>query len=491
MRKSSADAPAPPPFPAPAEELGQFYAHAPVALCTLNGNLEFTRVNEAYAALSGRAPEDHLGRRLAEIHPHLAVELIPRLREVLQTGRTTPRIPLRGAPPGEQGFWLHTYYPIRNGDGAVVGIGGIVQEPGPHMDAAAVLRRNEELTRAVIDSLAAHVAVLDRGGTIIATNAAWDRFARNNGGPPAKTGVGINYLAVCRSAGGEASDGAGAVAAAVAAVLSGERDEFYHEYPCHSLTEQRWFLLRASGLGGASGGAVLLHVDITERKLMEGRLLEHERLRVLTTGLINGQEEERRRLARELHDGLNQEVAVLAIELGMLAQTAEVGSREEIRRLQRKTFELSEQVRRISHRLHPASLEHLGLNAALRSHAAEFSQTHGVQVDLTADAPDREISAAVRLCLYRVFQETLRNAVRHGRASRVTACLRVVNGQVALTIEDDGSGFDIASAGTRAGLGLASMEERVNLVGGCFMIQSAPGAGTRVEARVPMSLDHE
>lgn len=474
-------------------EVEQFYASAPVALCILNRNLEFVRVNEAYAAMSGRVPKMHVGRRFADLHPHLAADLIPRLDEVLRSGGATPRMPLPVAPRVDQlaqGFRLHTYYAIRNGDGAVVGIGGIVQEPDSAA-AAAVPLRSEQLTRAVLDSLAAHVAVLDRSGTIIATNAAWERFARENGGLPAKTGVGIDYFTVCRPADGEAAGGAGEVAVGLAGVLRGERGEFCYEYPCHSPTEQRWFLLRASGLGPGPGGAVLLHVDITERKLMEGKLLDHERLKLVTTGLINGQEEERRRLAREMHDGLNQGIAMLAIELGMLAQTAEGGSREEIRRLQQNTFELSEQVRRISHQLHPASLEHLGLGAALRTLAAEVTQAHGVEVRLDMGAPDREIEPAVRLCLYRLFQEALRNAVRHGRASLITARLCVVNGQLEMVIEDDGCGFDVASARTQAGLGLASMEERTNLAGGCFMIKSAPGAGTRIEVRLPMGLDRK
>lgn len=474
-------------------EVEQFYASAPVALCILNRNLEFVRVNEAYAAMSGLVPKMHVGRRFADLHPHLAADLIPRLEEVLRGGATTPRMPLPVAPrvdQVDQGLRLHTYYAIRNTDGAVVGIGGIVQEPDSAA-AAAVPLRSEQLTRAVLDSLAAHVAVLDRSGTIIATNAAWQRFARENGGLPAKTGVGIDYLTVCRPADGEAAGGAGEVAVALAGVLRGERGEFCYEYPCHSPTEQRWFLLRASGLGPGPGGAVLLHVDITERKLMEGKLLDHERLKLVTTGLINGQEEERRRLARELHDGLNQGIAMLAIELGMLAQTVEGGSREEIRRLQQNTFELSEQVRRISHQLHPASLEHLGLGAALRTLAAEVTQAHGVQVVLDMGAPDREIEPAVRLCLYRLFQEALRNAVRHGRASLVRARLCVVNGQLEMVIEDDGCGFDVASARTQAGLGLASMKERTSLAGGCFMIESTPGAGTRIEVRVPMGLDRK
>jgi signal transduction histidine kinase len=359
--------------------------------------------------------------------------------------------------------------------------------PAPSLEAA--LRQSEQLTRGIIDSLAAHVAVLDPSGRIVMTNEAWNRFAReNSGGRPRKTGAGVNYLNICRSAcGGESAEGAEEVLDGLTRLLAGGQERFHYEYPCHSPSERRWFLLQATRLRGAAGGAVLLHIDITERKLMEGKLLDHERLRVLTTGLLKGQEEERRRIARELHDGLNQQVAVLAIELGMFAQQAQAGGNplsDELRKLQKQAIDLSDQIRRVSHRLHPSALEHLGIVVALKSHCAEFSRLEGIRAGITAQGDFGDLSLDRALCLYRVAQECLANAARHSGAREVLVSLSRGGGNADLVVIDNGHGFDPSRRGK--GLGLVSMEERVNLLGGCFEIRSEPGEGTRVHIRLPL-----
>src|SRR5687767_12771987 len=135
------------------------------------------------------------------------------------------------------------------------------------------LLNNAELNRIVLDSLPAHVAVLDADGTVLATNAAWRRFQQENGGPPSTCGEGCNYLTTCRSTGGDDGDVAAKVAAGIEAVLRGQSAEFSLEYPCHAPHEQRWFLLSVTPLAapdaGPARGAVVTHINITERKLSE------------------------------------------------------------------------------------------------------------------------------------------------------------------------------------------------------------------------------
>jgi len=364
----------------------------------------------------------------------------------------------------------------------------VAPQHGDRSRVVEPVRGSEELTQAVIDSLAANIAVLDPEGEIIGTNAAWNRFARDNSeGPPQRTGIGVNYLGICRRATGDASDGARVVEDGIRAVLDGEAGEFQHEYPCHSPAEQRWFLLKATRLARGVGGAVLLHIDITERKLMEGKLLEAERLKVLTTGLIDGQEEERRRLARELHDGLNQQVAVVSIELGVLAGQSGEPLRSQIKDLQRRTIDLSDQVRRISHRLHPAALEHLGISAALRSLCQEFEAAHETAVHLTVPGDLGEVGRGQALCLYRIVQECLRNVARHSGASEARVILRRNGDSLELVVQDNGRGIDASGSYGRPGLGIASMKERVSLAGGSLVVTSDPGSGVRVEAQVPAS----
>jgi len=357
--------------------------------------------------------------------------------------------------------------------------------PSP-TDLEAAVRFNQHLTQAVIDSLAAHVAVLDRDGTIISTNAAWMRFAHDNSPRlPQRTYVGMNYLAICHGASGEDSEGAVEVEAGIRDVLSGAVARFQHEYACHSPNEKRWFLLQATGLEHGARGAVLLHIDITERKLSEGKLLEAERLKVLTTGLLKGQDEERRRLARELHDGLSQGMSVLSIRLGVLANQLQDPVGTEIKALQQRTLDLSEQVRRISHQLHPAILEHVGLSNAVRALCQEFADAHAIALQLAVADELGEVGDAQSLCLYRVAQECLRNIARHAGATEAIVILRRSEEHLELVVNDNGRGFKRERSSTTSGLGLASMEERVRLAGGCLVVKSEPGSGANIEVRIP------
>lgn len=357
--------------------------------------------------------------------------------------------------------------------------------PSP-TDLEAAVRFNQHLTQAVIDSLAAHVAVLDRDGTIISTNAAWTRFAHDNSpGLPQRTYVGTNYLAICHGASGEDSEGAVEVEAGIRDVLSGAVARFQHEYACHSPNEKRWFLLLATGLEHGARGAVLLHIDITERKLSEGKLLEAERLKVLTTGLLKGQDEERRRLARELHDGLNQGVSVLSIRLGVLAKQLHDPVRTEVQALQQRAMDLSEQVHRISHQLHPAILEHVGLGKAVRSLGEEFAEAHAIALQATVADELGDVDDGQSLCLYRVAQECLRNIASHAGATEAIVILRRSEEHVELVVNDNGRGFKTGRSSTGSGLGLASMEERVRLAGGRLVVKSEPGRGTSIEVRIP------
>ena len=133
------------------------------------------------------------------------------------------------------------------------------------------------LTQAIIDSVSAHMAVLNREGVIVLTNASWKRFARENqGGGSEKTGPGVNYFEICRTASGEGSEGAEELLTGLREILEGRKREFVSEYPCHSPTRRRWFALHANALEHPAGGAVLLHLDITARKELEARLREHE-----------------------------------------------------------------------------------------------------------------------------------------------------------------------------------------------------------------------
>jgi signal transduction histidine kinase len=206
--------------------------------------------------------------------------------------------------------------------------------------------------------------------------------------------------------------------------------------------------------------------------------------------LIEAQEEERRRLARELHDGLSQQLAMLTVELGRLAHQFP-GSNpvllEQLAKLQVRATEISDDLRCMTHDLHPAVLEHLGLIPALRSYCADFSQAEGIRVRFQNFAGTESVPPEVTLCLYRITQEALRNVAKHSQALESWVEIEHDDKEIRLRITDQGVGFDWEAL-PPGGMGLVSMRERAQLLSGTVMINSVPGRGTSVDVRVPIKL---
>jgi signal transduction histidine kinase len=197
--------------------------------------------------------------------------------------------------------------------------------------------------------------------------------------------------------------------------------------------------------------------------------------------LITAHEDERRRLARELHDDLTQRLARLAVDAGRLERT----SGADAAAMRKDLAHLSEDVHAMSYRLHPSVLDDLGLVEALRAECDRVAQRGDVRVEVEAHGVPKTVPSETSLCLFRVAQEAMSNATRHGRANAVTVLLTLRDRGLQLAIADNGSGFDTAHARERASLGLASMRERVRLLRGQLDIESTPGRGTTVVAWVP------
>jgi PAS domain S-box-containing protein len=235
--------------------------------------------------------------------------------------------------------------------------------------------------------------------------------------------------------------------------------------------------------------AVTFATDITERKRVRRDRRKQARMTALADGLLQGQEEERRRIARELHDSASQDLAMVSVELGILArQAGDEGCtvREELTRLREKIIALSVGIRDLSHRLHPSELEELGLVSALRSLGDRLFRHEGIRAYFITDDEPLTVPPSSAVAIYRVVQEALRNIVKHSGAKEATVTLESVEDRFRLSIADRGVGFDTEEIGGKAGLGLVSMEERIRLLGGSLMIRSTPDEGTEVEAFVPL-----
>jgi PAS domain S-box-containing protein len=233
-------------------------------------------------------------------------------------------------------------------------------------------------------------------------------------------------------------------------------------------------------------------VDITERKQAEELLRQREKeLMMLTGRLISTQEEELRRLSRELHDDLTQKLAVLAMDAGMIEQQLKplkVQAAEETRDLKRKLIEVSEEVHNLSRQLHPSILDDLGLVQAVQSECAIFTKRTGIALSFApSDVPDA-IPNDIALCLYRVIQEGLRNIANHAKTNEARIALQGLEGGVGLLIQDLGIGFDVGEAREKSGIGLAGMRERVRLVGGTISLKSEPGKGTEIRISIPLGV---
>jgi len=245
---------------------------------------------------------------------------------------------------------------------------------------------------------------------------------------------------------------------------------------------------------------VRIGTDITERRVIETALKASEaalrqsqtHLQALTTGLLTAQEEERARVARELHDDISQKLAMLNLEAERVLQKkpqTDGKLRGEMTRLSHRLRGILRDVEQTAYRLHPSSLDHLGLSVALKSYCEDFGKQNGIATRCTERNLPRTIPPRLALTIYRVVQEALRNVVKHSGARSAQVSLTGQKGALVLSVKDAGRGFDPTRSKKR-GLGLISMEERVRQAGGALTVRATPGEGVRIDVRVPLRLQN-
>ncbi len=217
--------------------------------------------------------------------------------------------------------------------------------------------------------------------------------------------------------------------------------------------------------------------------------ISYREVQLLADRLITAQEEERTRIAGELHDDVGQRVASICMGLSLLrrgARTPRSGMRDGLLALQQQAMTLARDLRDLSHELHPSVMEHVGLLEAIRARCDDINSEGGVRVSLEVDDGWSSVPEKVALCLYRVTQEALRNISKHANARAAVISLSRHDGQVKMAIADDGVGFAKAE---QRGLGVVSMRERVRMLGGSFDARNSPRGGGVIAIAIPLQDD--
>jgi PAS domain S-box-containing protein len=249
-----------------------------------------------------------------------------------------------------------------------------------------------------------------------------------------------------------------------------------------------WLKLTVSLLRDEAGEALSFLAFLEDMTAVKNAFQQAELERAdLARRLMSAQEAERARIARELHDGIGQSLALLNIQLQrtVLPPSSE-RRRPGIQELSTKLKQIGQQVSRLSHQLHSSELEFLGLAVAVRGLCREFSEQYKIKVDCKCTDMAAEVEDETALCVLRVVQEALHNVAKHSQATSVQVEVVQRDDELALSVIDDGVGFEVNKSRKTAGLGLVSMRERMYLIGGQLTIRSTPGKGTRIQGRVPL-----
>jgi len=342
-----------------------------------------------------------------------------------------------------------------------------------HEQAAQVVRESEERFRLVANTAPVMIWTAETDGLRTYVNQPWLEFT----GRPLEAELGNGWaegihnedLKRCLENYSRAYD---------------KRQSFAMEYRIRRNDgKYRWILdtgVPRFNPDGSFAGYIGSSLDITDRKLAEDALASVGRR------LIEAHEEERTWIARELHDDIVQRVALVAVELERCDQQAADATTGVHDHIRQALFDLGNDIQSLSHRLHSSKLEYLGLVSAAQSFCRELTEQRKIRIEFKHSDIPAGIPKEISLCLFRVLQEALQNAVKHSAAPNFTVEVHGAKEGISLTVSDSGIGFDWQDAMNRRGLGLISMRERLRLVNGELSIQSAPGRGTIVFARVPL-----
>ncbi len=433
---------------------------------TLDRDLRFTYWNKAAENLTGVSAGKVIGRHVDEIFLDGIDSVGTTLGRVLAT-QQAHRFSL-ACKLGEHDCLLEiTAYPARDG------ISVVAKDLAAGKRADDALRESEERFRMMADHapVMMWMAGLDKGCTDF--NRGWLAFTGRSlaqeKGDGWAVGVHPEDLERCIH---------------IYSTAFEQRIPFAMEYRLRRHDgKYRW--IKDTGVprslpDGSFVGYIGCCVDVDDQKQAELERAD------LSRRLMNAQEAERARIARELHDGIGQSLALLSVQLLRAGKPTSSGKKSlGVAELCGKLKDIGHQVSRLSHQLHSSELEFLGLAVAIKSLCREFSEEYHINVECACTGIPSDLDNDVALGFLRVVQESLHNAAKHSRASEVRVEMTGADGGLVLSIADNGVGFDKNKVRNSAGLGMISMRERMHLIGGEFTIASIPGKGTKLQARAP------
>jgi PAS domain S-box-containing protein len=438
-----------------------------------------TSWNPGAQGMFGYTEAEALGQPITMIiPPELMEEEVEILRRIKAGDSLEHSETIRMAKNGNRLDVSLTISPIRDSAGKIVGVSKIARNITERKRAEELLYESEERFRLITN--AAPVMIWMSGTDKLCTffNQPWLEFT----GRSLQAELGNGW-----TEGVHPEDFDGCLKNYTSAF--DRRDSFEIEYRLRRHDgEYRW----VSDLGvptfkadGSFAGYIGSCIDITERKLAQ------EALSGMSRKLIEAQEQERTWIARELHDDVNQRIALLAVNLERLKGDLPASATE----VRRSLDEVSEQVsalgsdiQALSHRLHSSKLEYLGITAAASSFCREISETQGVRIDFHSEGVPKKLPQEIALCFFRVLQEAIQNALKHSGSRDLQVWLRGTPNEIELAVSDSGIGFDPEDAIAGRGLGLTSMKERLKLVHGELFVESQPQRGTMVRATVPLDV---
>jgi len=455
------------------------------AIITVNDAHEIVLFNHAAEKMFGLSAQEAIGTTLDPFIPEpFRSEHGENIRRFGETGTTTRAMKslgvLRAARNNGEEFPIEASIAhVRAGNRSLFSV--IIRDITERHKAEAALRESERRFRLVANSAPVMIWMSDGDRQRTYFNQPWFDFT----GRPFDSELGMGW-----TSGVHPED------------LKACLDSFEKLFEQRLPFEVEYRLLRNDGeyrwisdrgvprfqMDGSFAGYIGCCIDVTDDRNAKVILKE------LSGKLMHAQEEERSRIARELHDDISQRLALLANRLQVLnqeliGQGVNLGA-EESGALWELTSEIAADIQQLSHDLHPSKLNYLGLAGAARELCHEFSRQQKVEIECRVQDLPRDLDAGISLGLFRVIQESLRNVSKHGRAQHVEVELARISDRIRLSVSDDGVGFEQERLGWR-GMGLVSMRERLRMMGGELSIWSRPSYGTHLEASVPVVLKHK